>query len=140
MTEFSADYWDAFRIVGVDGVLPRTWAGLALAGADAANRAFGRLVWHATMGFDLVPRGASNALVGWRITSDTADRIVLDVDGTRSAGRMVLAHDGDDLVWTTMLRHHGRAGTAIWAVIGSAHRALVPRRMEQSRCSLVDRA
>lgn len=135
-TEFSADYWDAFRIAGVNGVRPGKWAASALGGAEVANRAFGGLVWHTMMGFELAPRDATDALVGWHISTDAADKFVLDVDGSRTAGRMVFVCDGDDLLWTTMLRHHSRSGAAIWAVLGKAHRALAPRCLEHARRSL----
>ena len=140
VAEFSADYWDAFRISRVAGARPCTWATLALRGADAANRAFGGLVWHTLMGFKLAPRVASDALVGWHVTANTSDRLVLDVDGTRTAGRMTFEHVGNDMLWTTMLRHHGRSGENVWAVLGKAHRALAPRCLEHARRSLIDGA
>ncbi|MGA8988626.1 hypothetical protein [Aeromicrobium sp.] len=138
VAEFSADYWDAFRISRVAGARPSGWAMSALSGADAANRAFGGLVWHTLMGFELAPRGASGALVGWHIATDTSDKLVLDVDGTRTVGRMTFEHVGSDLLWTTMLRHHGRTGERMWTVLGKAHRVLAPRCLEHARRSLTD--
>lgn len=136
VAEFGADYWDAFRISSVDGARPSQWAASALSGAEAANRAFGRMVWHTLMAFELAPRGASDALVGWHVTADTPDRLVLDADGSRTAGRMLFEHVGGDVLWTTMLRHHGRSGAVTWSVLGHAHRALAPRCLEHARRSL----
>ena len=133
VAEFVADYWDGFRMANVVGARPSQWAASALSGAEAANRAFGGLVWHTLTGCKLAPRGASEALVGWRVTTDTPDMLVLDVDGTRTAGRMVFEHVDGDLLWTTMLRHHGRTGAMTWAVLGNAHRALAPRCLEHAR-------
>lgn len=124
---FRADYWDCFRIATPEAVRPGIWAALALGRADSANRAFGNLIWHRLMGFDLASRGAPQTLTGWRVTTDTADAFVMDVEGSRTSGRMVFAVVAPgELRWTTMLRHHTRGGRAVWSALGHAHRLLAP--------------
>ena len=124
---FGAGSWDCFRIAPVPpDHPPRAWAALSLAGAQAAGGAFGKLGWGEARGLELAPRGTSGTLVGWRIREDTADRLVLDADGPRLAGRMIFARVEDGVEWTTLVRSHGAAGRRIWGVLVHAHRALVP--------------
>lgn len=133
--EFEPDYVDRFAVdAGPHELEPRHLARRALAGAAAANDAFGRLVWGALLGFEL-DRGAPGTMLGWRVSSETATELVLDTDGPRMAGRMVFARSGDELVWTTMLRFHGAAGRRIWALAGNAHRFIAPRALASARPS-----
>jgi len=48
--DFSAGYGDCFQIAGVPGQGAREWGRLSLRGADGA---FGKIVWHGILGFDL---------------------------------------------------------------------------------------
>ncbi|UJA19031.1 hypothetical protein HJD18_01635 [Thermoleophilia bacterium SCSIO 60948] len=135
IADFGPDYLDRFSVGADPRDLPaRDWARRSLAGAEAANAAFGRLVWGGLLGFDL-DRGAPGTMFGWRVTGDSPDELVIDTDGSRMAGRMVFAHFEGELVWTTMLRFHGSAGRRIWGVAGNAHRFIAPRALESAKPS-----
>ena len=140
VTEFGADYWDAFRIADVRGVRPAAWARACLGGTDAAHRAFGIVVWGLLLGFDLAPPGADGTLVGWQVTTDTEDQFVMDADGSRMTGRMAFVRDGGELSWTTMLRHHSHSGPVVWSALAPVHRAIVPRNLTAARRALARRA
>lgn len=138
--DFKAGYGDAFRIGAVPGVSAREWARVSLRGAEAANRMFARLAWHGVLGFDLASRGAAQTLVGWHITTDEPNRLVLDTDGRLMAGRIVFALADDTVTWTTLVRFHRTAGHCLWAIAGIVHRALVPRLLTNAHQSLSRRA
>ncbi|HEY4269309.1 MAG TPA: hypothetical protein VGM94_14080 [Galbitalea sp.] len=140
VADFGADYWDAFRITGLGGVRPSSWAAASLGAVEVAHRAFGIVVWGGLLGFDLAPRDTDGALVGWQVTADTQDQFFLDADGSRMAGRMAFTRDGDDLVWTTMLRHHSASGPRVWAVLSPVHRAIAPRSLMMARRALAREA
>ncbi|MGB8406483.1 MAG: hypothetical protein WCE30_20705 [Mycobacterium sp.] len=125
--DFPTDYWDSFHIHSGAGSRPaREWARLCLRGAETANRAFSRIAWQGLLGFHLAARGTNGTLVGWRILVDTPTQFVLDADGSRMAGRMVFAVSDTDVEWTTMLHYHSTTGRLLWAIAGTAHRALAP--------------
>lgn len=124
---FAADYADAFRIAAVRGHRASEWAQRTLSGADRGRGLFARLVWHGLLGFELAAPGTARTLVGWRITVDEPELLVLDADGRLMVGRMVFEACDTALTWTTMLRYHGLLARGIWAAAGYAHRALTPR-------------
>lgn len=128
---FAADYADCFRVPGLpDERCARDWAGAALAGAEVGGGVFSGLVWGGVLGFDLAPRATPDTVAGWRVVEDGRQRLVLDVDGSRMAGRMVFTAGRDEVTWTTMLRFQGRSGRRIWQVAGPVHRVLAPRCLE----------
>ena len=120
---FRADYVDTFHVEAAT-TPAREWARLSLRAADVP---FSTLVWQGVLGFRLAAPATPGTLVGWRIAVDEPDRFVMECDGRLMAGRMMFEISADVLTWTTMLRFHGRAGRAVWAVAGNAHRALAPR-------------
>jgi hypothetical protein len=136
VTEFGADYADAFTASASARHSAREWAYASLRGAEAAGGAFGRGVWGGLLGFRLATKGTAGTLVGWQVSVDDPNRLVLDADGRLMAGRMTFLVSGTEVTWTTMLRYHRPAARRIWAAAGHAHRALAPRCLRAARHSL----
>jgi hypothetical protein len=107
---FAADYADAFRIAAVRGHRASDWAQRTLRGADPARGPFARLVWHGLLGFELAAPGTAGSLVGWRITVDGPELLVLEADGRLMAGRMVFEACDTALTCTTTVRSPARSG------------------------------
>ncbi len=135
-----ASYADAFGVAAVPGVAPAEWARLTLAGGPSwTQRAFGELVWHRALGFDLEPRGAPGTFVGWRITTDTPSSFVIDTDGPKMRGRIVFATTGSSMIWTTMIRYHRPSAERVWSVLSPVHRAITARLLAQAHNHLLRR-
>jgi len=136
VADFASDYADCFRTASVPGTTAADWATMSLRGADGA---FGTVVWHGILGFDLAPAGAPGTLVGWSVRHDSPERFVLETEGRLMAGRMVFEMTGDQVLWTTTLRYHGSVAGWVWAAAGPAHRRLAPHSLGRARHSLARR-
>jgi hypothetical protein len=132
VTDFDADYADAFRIDGIPGTTARSWMDASLHGSDAARGLFRTLVWHGLLRFELAGDLEAGTAFGWRISIEEHHCVVLDTDGSLAAGRMVFAATDDATTWTTMLRYHRPLARHVWAVLGNGHRAIAPSCLDRA--------
>lgn len=125
VADFPADYWDCFAVAATAGTA-RQWARSSLRGAQSAGGLFSLMVWQGVLGFNLEAPKARGTVAGWRITDETAQRLVLDADGRLMRGRMVFEIAGHDAIWTTMIHYHRAWARPVWELAARVHRAVVP--------------
>ena len=132
VTDFDADYADAFRIDGIPGTTAGSWMDASLHGSEAARGLFRTVVWHGLLRFDLAGDLEAETAFGWHISVEEHQRVVLDTDGSLAAGRMVFAATDGTTTWTTMLRYHHPLARYVWAVLGNGHRAIAPSCLDRA--------
>jgi hypothetical protein len=135
-----ADYGDAFRITADGYHSPEHWARRALeSGSPLARRLFALTVWQGALGLRLGPANSSDHVAGWTIVENDPGIIVLRADSWVITGVMVFDASDAQATWTTLLSYQARPASAVWGVLGIAHRRIAPNVLTGAKRSLARR-
>jgi hypothetical protein len=123
-----ADYGDAFRVIADGYHSPEHWARRALeSGSPLVRRLFALTVWQGALGLRLGPSPSREHVAGWKILENQTGIVVLRADSRLVTGVMVFDVCDARATWTTLLRYQAPPASAVWGVLGIAHRRIAPR-------------
>jgi Protein of unknown function (DUF2867) len=102
------------------------WARAVFDGAPRALRAPIVLGWRHALRLRLARRSMPAAVLGWAVTANAPDAIVLAADSPLLTARIVVLASDDRVVHTTLVRLDNAIGRALWAVAAPIHQLVIP--------------
>lgn len=118
------DYTDAFRAQTPHQRSPQGWARAVFEGPSWPLPSLLHFLWSKIVRLDLTPRTDRSRVLGWKITSRTADSLVLGSEAPGIQVRLVALIEPSAVSWTTTIRYKSWCGRAAFALLGPVHRAL----------------
>ena len=121
------DYCDAHRVTGSTGAgaSPEAWLREMLENAPTWLR-IGLPPGWSLLGLRHGAPRSPQYVLGWPIQESTPDRIVLAAQSrVGMPAELVLARDGEDWVFATLIEHDNAAVARLWRGIAGAHRQIV---------------
>jgi Protein of unknown function (DUF2867) len=123
-----SDYASAFRVPrqAADTRSAEQWARAAFEGAPAVLSAFVVAGWRYGLGFRLGPRASRAHVLGWKITGNAPDAVVLDLQSALLTAKKVVRVEGDRVVMTTFVRYERRPARLLWSAVTPIHHRTEP--------------
>jgi hypothetical protein len=121
-------YATSFQVTGIgqSGRSPERWARAAFEEAPQAMRWFVLCGWVHVLRFRLGSRQSSAHVLGWRIVSDSTDRMVLEVHSPLATAKKVVRVEPSSVTMTTFVHYERPLGRAIWASVMPVHHRTEP--------------
>ena len=117
--------WEADIAAG-SALSAEQWGGATFEDAPRALRAFIVAGWTAGLGLRLGPRPSPDHVLGWRITVNAPEMIILEVQFRFGTAHNVLCVASSRVLVGTFVRFEKRGGRTVWSLVAPLHQWIVP--------------
>jgi hypothetical protein len=121
-------YASSFQVTGIvhSARSPEQWARAAFEEAPQAMRWFVKFGWVHVLRLRLGPLQSSTHVLGWRIVSDSTERIVIEAHSPLVTAVKVVRVGHSSVTMTTFVRYERPGGRAVWASVTPVHHRTEP--------------
>jgi hypothetical protein len=118
--------WDV-AVAGADALSAEQWARATFEGAPRVLRDLIVAGWIGGLGLKLAPRSSGDHVLGWSITRNTPELIILEAKFRFGTSHNVLRVEKSRVLLATFVRNEKRGGRTVWTLVAPLHQQILPR-------------